>query len=138
MEIPYKRRAVLIIFSLISTFVILRLFLHISPDTDFDIGGYNIHHIYTGLVLITIFGLPLCLLGGRSRLLDISALGFGSGLSMALDELVYIIVTDGSNSAYLLPVSLWGGVFMVSAAVLWTLVILFIGDYMGDSGTDEE
>lgn len=138
MEIPYKRRAVLIIFSLISTFVILRLFLHMSPDTDLDIGGYNIHHIYTGLVIITVFGLPLCLLGGGNLLLDISALGFGSGLSMALDELVYIIVTDGSNSAYLLPVSLWGGVFMVSVAVLWTLVIMFIGDYMSDPAADEE
>lgn len=90
------------------------------------LGDYNVHHIYTGILLIMFFGIPLALLEGKSRLTDISALVFGSGLSMALDEVVYLVVTDGSNSSYLLPVSFWGGLFLVSAAVLWILLILFI------------
>jgi hypothetical protein len=45
---------------------------------------------------------------------------------MMLDEWVYLIVTDGSNSSYLLPVSFWGGLAMVLACVayIWLLVWL--------------
>lgn len=130
------RRSKLIIFSLIATFIVLRVFLYFFPNADFDIGAYNVHHIYTGLVIIMFFGLPLCLFSGSNRLLDISALGFGCGLSMALDELVYIIATDGSNQAYLLPVSFWGGVFMVSVAVLWTLILNLVGSYFAGNEPD--
>lgn len=121
------RRAKLIIFSLIVTFIFLRIYLFFSPDTDLDIGNYNVHHIYTGLLFIMFFGIPLGVLSGRGRFFDLCSLGFGAGLSMSLDELVYIVVTDGSNAAYLLPVSFWGGVFMVSLAVFWTLLIVLFG-----------
>lgn len=121
-----RRKAKLVIFSMILTFLCLRTFLYFSPDTDLFIGNYNIHHIYTGILLVTFFGIPLVILEGKSRLIDISALLFGSGLSMTLDEVVFLIFTDGSNASYLLPVSVWGGLFLVSAAVFWILLILFI------------
>ncbi len=134
MRLSRIRRAKLIIFSLIATFVILRFYLFFFPNTDLDIGNYNVHHIYTGLLLIMFFGIPLILLNGRNGFIDLCSLGFGAGLSMSLDELVYIIVTDGSNAAYLLPVSFWGGVFMISLSVLWTLLILFVGVYRSGDG----
>ena len=114
-----KRRAFLLLTSLIATFVIVRGYLYFSPNADFNIGLYNIHHLYTGLLLITFCGIPLLLFPGRSRALDGAALGFGTGLSLALDEWVYLIVTDGSNAAYLSPVSFWGGVVMIAATSLF-------------------
>ena len=48
---------------------------------------------------------------------------FGVGLSLALDEWLYLIVTDGTNESYLLPVSFWGGLVAVALAVILALVV---------------
>ena len=92
-----KRRAFLLLTSLIATFAIVRAYLYFSPNADFNVGLYNIHHLYIGLLFITFCGIPLLLFPGHSRALDGAAIGFGTGLSLALDEWVYLIVTDGSN-----------------------------------------
>ena len=118
-----KRRALLLMLSLALTFVFTRIYLHLSPNTDFNVGPYNIHHLFTGLVLITVCGIPALLFKARGRLLDASVIGFGVGLALALDEWVYLITTDGSNASYLLPVSFWGGVACVGLACLYVLVL---------------
>jgi hypothetical protein len=91
-------RARLILVSLLGTFVVVRLLLWRSPDSDFDIAGYNIHHLFTGVLLAT---------------------------AAALDEVVYLIATDGSNASYLLPVSFWGGAVVVGLAALWIALVGF-------------
>jgi hypothetical protein len=121
------RRARIIVTTLVGTFVVMRILLHRSPDSDFDVAGYNIHHLFTGLLLLTAGGLPLILFSRRSRLLDLAAVTFGAGLSLALDEWVYLIATDGSNASYLLPVSLWGGVIMIALAVGYIAVLYMAG-----------
>lgn len=113
----------LLLASIVIPFVVLRLVLHNAPDIDVNVGAYNIHHLYTGLLLITLGGIPLALFQGRGRLLDAAVICFGVGLSMALDEWIYLIVTDGSNASYLLPVSLWGGVAFIGLATLYTIVL---------------
>ena len=119
------RRAKIIVGALIATFIITRSALSLSPDSDFDVAGYNIHHLFTGLLLITAGGVPLALFPGRSLLLDIASIAFGAGLALALDEWVYLIATDGSNASYLLPVSLKGGVLMVGLAAFYVLILHF-------------
>ena len=118
-----SRRAKVIVAALLTTFVLTRSMLSISPNSDFDVAGHNIHHLFTGLLLITACGMPLALFAGRSWLTDIASVGFGAGLALALDEWVYLIATDGSNASYLLPVSLRGGVLMVGFAALYVLVL---------------
>jgi hypothetical protein len=117
-------RGLLVLLSLALPFVVLRIALAFSPDSDFNVFSYNIHHLFTGLLLVTIGGIPLALFPGAGRLLDLAAVAFGAGLSLALDEWVYLIVTDGSNASYLLPVSFWGGLVMVGLACLYALALL--------------
>lgn len=118
-----KRRAILLVVSLVVTFAVLRLYLYFSPDSDFNVGPYNIHHLFTGLLLITFCGIAVILFKGRTRLLDAATVGFGIGLSLALDEWVYLITTDGSNASYLLPISFWGGLVMVASACLYIAIL---------------
>jgi hypothetical protein len=118
-----RRRARLILASLLLTFLIVRLAMWRSPDSDFDIAGYNVHHLFTGLLIATVAGIPLILRPGRSRGLDLACVLFGGGLSLALDEVVYLIATDGSNASYLLPVSFWGGVVVVGLGALWIALV---------------
>ena len=120
------RRARMIAASLVTTFVVIRLILHMSPDSDFDVAGYNIHHLFTGLLLVVAGGIPLALFPSRSRLMDVAAIIFGIGLSLALDEWVYLIATDGTNASYLLPVSLVGGIVMVALAVIYVGVLYIV------------
>lgn len=107
----------MIVFSLLLTFITLRLYLSLFPTTNLNIGGYNVHHLFTGLLLITLGGLPLAIFDGNSRSLDIASVTFGVGLSMTLDEWFYLILTDGSDLSYLLPVSYWGGTLMIALAL---------------------
>jgi len=120
----HKKRALLILGSMIGAFIILRVALNFSPDSDFNVGSYNIHHLFTGLLFITFCGIPLTIFHKTSKLMDVMAIGFGAGLGMALDEWVYLIATDGSNASYLLPVSFWGGVVMVGITSLYIIILL--------------
>ncbi len=114
-----RRNGRLLVLSVAVTFVVLRAMLHLSPESDFDVAGYNIHHLFTGLVLVVAGGIPLAIFRGSTRRMDLAIVVFGSGLGMALDEWIYLIATDGSNAAYLLPVSLWGGFVAVAVACFY-------------------
>ena len=123
-----NRRARLIVGSLLLTFVVIRVMLHMSPNSDFNVGGYNVHHLFTGILLLTAGGIPLTLFPGRSVILDLSAVLFGAGLSLVLDEWVYLIATDGTNASYLLPVSLRGGIIMIALAALYVGILYMVSN----------
>jgi hypothetical protein len=106
---------------MILTFIAFRLFLHWAPETDLNIGRYNIHHLFTGLILIVIGGVPLAIFRSGTKTLDVAIAVFGIGLGMALDEWVYLIATDGSNQSYLLPISYWGGAIVISVVCLYVI-----------------
>jgi hypothetical protein len=101
-----------------------RLFLHlVNPDADLFIAGYNVHHLYTGAVIeipaafVLAFGVQAPLVRGGALI----ALGVGS--AMVLDQVIYLITTDGTNRSYLTPISLWGAVVLEGLAVVLLLVL---------------
>ena len=123
------RRVALVLGSLVVTFIVLRIYLQLFPGTNFDVAGYNIHHLYTGLLLLTLGGLPLIFFSDNNCKLDLAAIMFGSGLSMALDEWVYLIATDGSDTSYLLPVSFWGAVIVIGLVLVYAVGIILWAKY---------
>lgn len=118
-------RAKILLSSLVITFVVIRVWLFFYPNADLNLLGYNIHHLYTGLLLVTIGGIPLILFSNSGRILNLATAIFGIGLSLALDEWVYLITTDGSIMSYLLPVSFWGGLILVGLACLYIGALYF-------------
>ncbi len=123
------KRVIVVLTSVLVTFVALRIYLHLFPSTNLDVGNYNIHHLFTGLLLIAIGGLPLVFFDGSSRKLDIASAIFGIGLSMAFDQWVYLIATDGSDASYLLPISLWGAVVMIGLIFGYALILVAVSSW---------
>lgn len=120
------RRAWIIATTMVVTFVVVRSMLMLSPDSDFNVGRYNVHHLFTGLLLIAAGGIPLALFPRNSPMTDVMTVAFGAGLALSLDEWVYLIATDGTNASYLLPVSLKGGIAMVGLAVLYVAILYML------------
>lgn len=119
-----RRNGILLVASMTATFLVLRVALYLTPDSDVNVAGYNIHHLFTGLVLIAAGGIPLAIFRGSTRRLDAARVLFGAGLGMALDEWVYLIATDGSNASYLLPISFWGGLVVVGLACIYAVLLI--------------
>ena len=117
------RRAYVLAGSMALTFVAMRSYLHLSPNTDLYVADYNIHHLFTGLIILTLGGVAAVVLPASHRWSLAAVAVFGVGLSLALDEWLYLIVTDGTNESYLLPVSFWGGLVAVALAVILALVV---------------
>jgi hypothetical protein len=114
----------LILVPMLVTAVGQRLFLHlVNPDADVFIAGYNVHHLYSGTLLVIpaafVLAFGVRTLWGRG--LALIALGVGS--AMVLDQVVYLITTDGSNASYLKPISLWGAVVLIGLATVLLLAL---------------
>lgn len=67
-----RRYGLVLLASLLATFAILRVLLFVSPDADFNLMGHNIHHLFTGLVLIVLGGVPLAIFRGHSRKVELA------------------------------------------------------------------
>ena len=114
-----SRPFVLILAPMLLTFAIQRTFLHFFSHPNFHVylGGFRVHHLFTG-ALIQISSAFLLAFGVRARRLVLVALGIGS--AMVLDEVFFLVFTDGSNEAYR------GRVSFLGAAALLTLAAAFL------------
>ncbi len=105
--------------AMLATFFGFRLYLYYSPNTNLDVLGYNLHHLFTGLLIFIAAGFPLMFFKVSIKSARLLAIIAGVGMGLVLDEWVYLIATDGSDSAYLTPVSFWGGLIMVLLAICY-------------------
>jgi len=114
----------LILVPLLVTEVGQRLYLHlVNPDADVYVAGHNIHHLYSGCLVVVpaAFVLAFGFQAPAVRAGALVALGVGS--AMVLDQVIFLITTDGSNRSYLTPVSLWGAVVLEGLAVALLLIL---------------
>lgn len=118
-----SRRLVILLVALLGTFLVVRAGMLLRPEADVFVAGFNIHHLYTGVIVLTICVIPLVVGAPKSRTDDLLVGGMGIGLSLALDEVVYLIATDGSNQSYLTPVSWIGGATLILLASGYAIAI---------------
>lgn len=118
-----KQTLLLILLPLLGTFVCLRLYLHLVHVQHIYPGGYLVHHLFSG-VLIVIPAAFVLAFGTRRRWMAIWArIALGVGSAMILDEIAYLVLTKATDDDYVSRVSLYGGFAFVSVAVilLWLL-----------------
>jgi hypothetical protein len=118
-----KQTLLLILIPMLATFIGQRLYLHLIRVQHVYPGGYLLHHLFTG-TLIVIPSAFILAFGTRNRLLTFlapAALGIGS--AMILDEVVYLVATKATDSDYISPLSLWGATIFISVAVLFVFFL---------------
>ena len=120
-QIPPQQTLLLILIPLLATFAGLRLYLHLAGVQHVYPGGYLVHHLFTG-VLIVIPASFLLAFETRHRRMALVALGTGS--AMVLDEITYLVMTKASDADYTSNTSLYGGAGFVMLAVLLLLWLL--------------
>ena len=54
-----RARARVFLLAFLGTFVVVRTWLWFTPNADFDVAGYNVHHLFTGVLVLTASMLPL-------------------------------------------------------------------------------
>jgi hypothetical protein len=126
--VPVNRWAVfppvtVLLIAMIGTFVLTRASLSFRPNADFNIAGFNIHHLYTGAIIVTICCVPLAVARLEGRMRQGLVAGLGIGLALVLDEVVYLITTDGSNASYLTPISWIGGITLIVITSAYALFV---------------
>ena len=116
-----RRNVVWLLSAMIGSVAVLRAWLSVTPNADLTVRGVNVHHLYSGVLLTVFAAIPLALASssGRIRRLQVACLGVGLGLM--LDAWVYLVMTDGSNASYLLPISHWGAVAALGLASAYSV-----------------
>jgi len=120
--LPAKQTLLLIVVPMLATVCSLRLYLHVVGVRHIYPGGYLLHHLFIGVLLLVPAAFLLAF-GTRHRVLARLALGVGAGL--ILDEVVYLVATDGSDSGYVSRTSLIGSMVLISMAVILLLILYF-------------
>ena len=118
--LPAKETLLLILLPMLAAVFSLRLYLHLVHVRHIYPGGYLVHHLFVG-VLIVVPAAFLLAFGTRHRVLARVILGIGTGL--ILDEVVYLVATKASDADYVSRVSLVGSLLLVSVAVIFLLVL---------------
>jgi len=114
-----RQTLLLILLPMLATFVGQRIYLHLVRVQHIYPGGYLLHHLFTG-TLIVIPAAFILAFGTRNRLLTVfapAALGIGS--AMILDEIVYLVATRATDQDYTSPLSFWGAGILISTAMLF-------------------
>ena len=111
-------RLKMFVLAFLFTITAVRVVLFLSPFLNLNVGFYNVHHLFIGAFLLV--GAAIFFIAGFANTVLTNIAGVGSAL--VLDEIVYLIGTDGSDLAYLTPVSLIGAIGLTIFAFILVII----------------
>jgi hypothetical protein len=118
-----KQTLLLILLPMYVVFIAQRLYLHLVRVQHFYPGGYLLHHLYTGSLILVPAAFILAF-GARNRFQAILApIAVGIGSALVLDEVVYLVATQASDEDYTSPISLLGAIVFLCLATLLLLLL---------------
>jgi hypothetical protein len=119
---PYQT-LLLILVPMVLTVVCLRLYLHLVPIQHVYVFGYIVRHLFSGIMLVIPSAYVLAFVPRQRWLARVAAVVLGIGSALVLDEVVFLIATEGTKEVYRTPLSLGGSVVFVSLAVVLLLIL---------------
>lgn len=121
-ENTLKHRLSVFIGSLVITLAFERTFLRFFPDINVYFHKYNVHHFYTGALLL-ILAMILFLFGTITNW-TIALAGYSSAL--VLDEFVALVLTSGSDIGYFSKASVIGAILISLVVIVFAVVMYYI------------
>jgi hypothetical protein len=103
--------------AVIATIVVVRISLFLAPRLNVYIGKYNVHHLYTGAVLL-VLDTVLLIAGAINAYTVVLA---GVAVALILDELGYLVTTSGADKAYFARKSYTQMCISVATTLVFTL-----------------
>jgi hypothetical protein len=118
-----KQTLRLILLPMLATFLCQRLYLHFVRVQHVYPGGYLVHHLFIGVLLVIPAAFILAFRPRRRLVARLAPAALGVGSAMVLDEITYLVMTKGTDQDYVSSVSLFGAVGFISAAVILLLFL---------------
>jgi hypothetical protein len=120
-SLPTSQTLRLILLPMLVTFATQRLYLHLVGVQHVHTSGLIIHHLFFGVMIVIPAAFVLAFGARNRRSAVLSRIALGVGSAMVLDEMVYLIATQASDSDYVSSLSLKGAMIFIS---LGTLLLL--------------
>ena len=111
----------LILLPMLVTFATQRLYLHLVAVQHVRTNGLIIHHLFFGVMLVIPAAFVLAFGPHHRTSAILSRIALGIGSAMVLDEMVYLVATQASDSDYVSSLSLKGAMIFISLATLLLL-----------------
>jgi len=111
-----NKKVKLFVIALIATFIIQHIILYLSPNSNLNIAQYNIHHIFLGAFFLVI--LVILMLFNHINSATIILAGVFS--SFILDELIFLIATNGLDTLY------WSKTSFIGSLIMHAIILIFI------------
>jgi hypothetical protein len=108
----------LILVPLLLTFAGPRLFLHLIGVHHVYPGGYLVHHLFFGTLMVLPAAFVLAFGPQSRRSAVLSRIVLGSGSAMILDEIVFLVATKTTDADYVSAVSLRGALLFIAGGIL--------------------
>lgn len=109
--------------ALVVTVVAVRLKLHLIGIQHLYIGGHIVRHLFTGVLLLIPASFVLAFVPRQRWLAKLAAVVLGIGTALVLDEVVFLVATNGSKEEYVSWLSLGGAIICISLAVILLLIL---------------
>ena len=103
-----------------------RLHLHLGGVHHVYPFGYLLHHLYTGALLVIGAAFILAFASGNRLVAILTRVILGIGSALVLDEVVYLVGTQASDTDYVSSVSLWGSVLLMCLGTTLLLVLYWL------------
>lgn len=118
-----KQTLLLLLLPLLTTFLCLRLYLHLVGVRHIYPGGFLVHHLFIGVLIALPAAFLLAFELRNVRLARFALVALGIGSALILDEVTYLVATKGTDADYVSRVSLFGAIAFESMAVILLLAI---------------
>lgn len=112
-----------ILISMVVTFLITRLNLHLRGVWHIHIKGHILRHLFTGTFLVIPAGFMLAFGLHHQWSMILTLIIFGIGSSLILDEIVYLMATNRTDADYTSKRSLQGAMWFMLAGIIALLLI---------------
>jgi hypothetical protein len=112
----------LLVMPMLGIVAAIRGYVHLVQIHHIYLAGYVVHHLFWGVLLVLPSSFVLAFRPPQHWLANVATVVLGAGAGLVLDEIVYLVATNGTDKDYVSGISVGGSLLFISLAV----IVLFV------------